>query len=350
MTKLNVEYQCPRCGYSSSQKGHIRKHFFTLKKICPALKKDIELTETVKEYVLANRIWTPKEESQDALQQQQAQQSISIQMHHTINNYQMIYNMLGKMSVVDKIQKYNDYKSIELMDLEDTIEDAYCVKARQLDRGKQRHCHLDNTALISLVDSVTTMQDIDKFNIVYDEMPNKLRIFTSGQWRAHLFEAGVKEILEKIQGCYLDFYECFLLRKYYTVQSPLERTQLREHIEDYYKFIACFDMIPYVKAKNNNEILYSINDEKHHEQVPTYDISNNSIQDEWYQRFKHIKTSLMLSEANRTRKDVFMIVKRNTKSNVIDLNKKVMEIIQMDDDFKKDVLNGIMCIVCQNED
>ncbi len=58
-----VKYTCIRCGYIAKQKAHIRKHFYELTKPCPALLNDIELTDEIKIYILANRIYRiPKPE------------------------------------------------------------------------------------------------------------------------------------------------------------------------------------------------------------------------------------------------------------------------------------------------
>lgn len=41
-------------------------------------------------------------------------------------------------------------------------------------------------------------------------------------------------------------------------------------------------------------------------------------------------------------KDFGNIVKRNAKANVVELNKKVIELIRMDEDFKNDVLVNVI--------
>ena len=52
-------YTCPRCDYFTSKKPDMTKHLQQLKKPCPALKHDIELTEDIKSYILDNRIYNP---------------------------------------------------------------------------------------------------------------------------------------------------------------------------------------------------------------------------------------------------------------------------------------------------
>lgn len=56
-------YKCPRCSYTTTQKGDMRKHLFSLQKPCPAIDNDIEVTEEVKEYILMNRIYRSEKQT-----------------------------------------------------------------------------------------------------------------------------------------------------------------------------------------------------------------------------------------------------------------------------------------------
>lgn len=51
-----IPYTCIRCGYSTKFKGNMRTHFSKIK-ICPSIKNEIELTDTVKKYILDNRAY-----------------------------------------------------------------------------------------------------------------------------------------------------------------------------------------------------------------------------------------------------------------------------------------------------
>ena len=50
-------YTCPRCGYATSQKQYMHRHLYTLKKACPSIQGVMEVTDKMKEFVMANRIW-----------------------------------------------------------------------------------------------------------------------------------------------------------------------------------------------------------------------------------------------------------------------------------------------------
>lgn len=56
MTK-KLNYRCPRCGYETSRKSSMQTHFYKVKKECPAIVNDIEITNEIKDYVIRNRIY-----------------------------------------------------------------------------------------------------------------------------------------------------------------------------------------------------------------------------------------------------------------------------------------------------
>lgn len=65
---IKDNYLCIRCGFNTKIKNDIRRHFYNLKKKCPAIKNNIELTDEIKEYILNNRIYfIPKVEKKKNL-------------------------------------------------------------------------------------------------------------------------------------------------------------------------------------------------------------------------------------------------------------------------------------------
>jgi hypothetical protein len=50
-------YTCPRCAYACDDKSYMRKHLYKVKHTCPAIADDLALTDDVKEYILANRVY-----------------------------------------------------------------------------------------------------------------------------------------------------------------------------------------------------------------------------------------------------------------------------------------------------
>jgi hypothetical protein len=52
-----------------------------------------------------------------------------------------------------------------------------------------------------------------------------------------------------------------------------------------------------------------------------------------------------MSEVKNVKKEVVDIVKKNSKANVIELNKKMMEVLQMDEEFKNNILDNLMYVM-----
>lgn len=330
-------YTCPRCGYTVARKDCMRQHLYTLKKTCQAIKADIELTVDVKECILLNRKY------HIAIVKGSDSQNI---VNNTINNYHHINNFISGMDVIEKLTKYMEYKKIELCDFEDRVDDTYHRKVKKLENDSFKvQFQLKLTDLFEIVDAVSKLcNGLEDFNIMYDEKLNKLRIFSYGEWRSLLLDSGIKEMVETIQKCYLDTYECYLIRKMKQDSISLfNKNVMYEHLMEYYKFLSCFDVTPFVDNKNDYQILYNFDDEKHHTQVDPSDYNKFSIQDEYKSLYISLKNKNTSTDVNKTRRDVKDIVKRNTKSNIIELNKKMVELFQMDEQFKSMLISNISC-------
>ena len=55
--KKQVPYTCPRCDYKTDRRCDMMYHLFTSNRICPGVVIDIELTSTIKDSVIRNRIY-----------------------------------------------------------------------------------------------------------------------------------------------------------------------------------------------------------------------------------------------------------------------------------------------------
>ena len=56
---LRPPYLCPRCGYNTPKKPHMRYHFYATKKPCQGIVRLIELTEEIKQTILDHRVYHP---------------------------------------------------------------------------------------------------------------------------------------------------------------------------------------------------------------------------------------------------------------------------------------------------
>jgi hypothetical protein len=297
-------------------------HLYNLKKICPATKNNITLTDEIKQYILDNRIYKIDK---------------PIQPQQIINNYQQINNLITNMDLFDKVDKYIKYKNIELPDLDETINDTFLLKSNKLKNNKFKNFELNLQNIIEIIDEITTINDITKLNILYDNILDKIKILCDGEWKLLLIEFGIKDIIDKIQTYYLDSYECYLIRKIKNENILKTKIELQERLYEYYKFLAWFNIEPYIYKKNNNKILFNNNDSEFDKYIDDF-----SIYDEYYDIYRKIISKINKTEQNKVKKGIENIIKKNTKSFIIELNKNILESFKNDEEFKNEFINNIL--------
>lgn len=341
-------YHCPRCGYTSEQKSFMKKHFYMLKKPCPATKLDVVLTDELKTYILDNRVYhEPKP------QKEQINQTIT-----NYNQYNNVNNIIAGMDVVEKLEHYMAYKNEELVDFETTVEKKFKTIADRLDRDAFNHVYtLDDSRILDIVakpiENCTQPKMNGKIhanhNVIYDSKLKELKIY-DGQWEMMDINAGTRHYIEVIQRNFLNSYERYLLRQVTICKIGQEKAKFREMIEAYFAFIACFDIEPFCKDTDDESILrpVSSNDDESDDdcddneediRLPTYEQASYTISDEYYPVFRRIAKGLKKMFVNKTIKSVQDTIKRNSIKNVIDLNKKITKIFHMDETFRDMLLS-----------
>lgn len=308
-------YTCPRCGLTTKIKYDMRRHLFLKKKPCPAQKDNIELTEDIKNFVLDNRIYHPPNENKV--------------INNYIQNINTINNFIANIDDIDKLMKFNDYTRVELLSLDQTLENKFVSTTKRLECDRFKYgFELNKDDLFDVIDQVSnaykfhTFQDL---NIYYDKKMNKLKIY-DGEWEEMLTEKGLKKIIETIQSCYWDEYECYLLRRLHNADIFM-RQRCKELIDEYYKFIGAFELPPYCKNKSNIEILGES------EGADEYALS-----DEYYGKYMRIVENTKKGELKTIKKNVLDIIKVNSARNIDELNKKVFELFSSDEAFKSVII------------
>jgi hypothetical protein len=321
-------YKCCRCGYTSPDKACMRRHLFASKKPCPGLHNDIELTTEIKESILNNRIYHYSENNITTI-------------HQTINNINTVNNFIANMNPFDKINRYLEHKGIDLIEFEQSVEDKYKRNAKRLEKnGYKFGFKLKTQDFLEIIDEISNVSArLDEFNILYDTKLNKVKLYEAGVWEAMLVESGITKIIQTIQVYYLDSYESYLIRNIMSHDiEMIKRQEYRELLDEYYKFLACFDITPFIKGKANNHILYNESDERYSAVIDVYNPSSYSIEEEFTMRYKKMADSVLKSEANNIKRKILDIIKRNTSQNVDEINKKLIELFNMDETFKKVLL------------
>ena len=137
-------------------------------------------------------------------------------------------------------------------------------------------------------------------------------------------------------------YECYLLRNMENNDTTaVKRNECLEYLCEFYKFLGCFDIDPYVKNRNNNEILYNENDSRYHEHVDDSNIEMFSIQDKYYKFYDKTCKEITKGEVNEIKKQVINIIRRNSIRNIDEMNKKVLELFSMDRNFKNTIMTTL---------
>lgn len=323
MTQL-PPYTCPRCGYKSTIKTNFHNHLYKKKKVCPVLVRDIELTEARKEYLMENRIMLPEQTTQPQPTPQQT-------FNSTINNFNIMNNYINKLDPIDKITKYVEHNDIQLIDFEKHVEQTYERSIHKFENDEYIQCKLDKRALMNIIDDITTFKDkeVKAFNVIHDEVSDKIKMYQSGRWNSQLFDDGIDDIVYKLKTCYLDFYESYLIRKAHK-NGAFVKQQMKELLKEYYMFIISFNLDPYVKDQTDGDLL---GDESMNDRHDTCE--------EYHSFFIRIREDIKHMEVKRIRKDVGNIIRKNNKSNLVDLNSKVLDLIQADEEFRSRILERL---------
>lgn len=323
-------YVCICCGYSTFLKNDMRKHFYKKLKPCPKSANDIELTDEIREYILVNRVY-----------------HIPVQppvtnntVNQIINNNNTINNYVASMDAVEKINKYLSFNDISLLDYGDTIENKFKTHAKRFEEGKSDHLALDKYGILDVIDQASSLanQEFQNLNILYDEKFNKLKLYDLGKWNDVLVTNGVRTLLTKIQEFYFDQYECYLIRKIeYSGIPAYEKQVFKERLHNYYRFLGCFDIDPFVKGKNDSEIKYNMDDDRNDPYAP-YTDENRAVPIKYLDMYVKVCGETMKNDIIRIKREVIEIVKKNSKKNVDDLNKKIVVLFNMDEEFKTTML------------
>lgn len=329
--KSKQPYECPCCGYKTEQKSHMKKHLYTLSKPCPQTQNALELTEDIKEHILSNRVYiVPKPIAPTTHQT----------INQTINNYNTINNFIANMDFMDKLSKYIAYNQIELLDYGDKVEAQYYRNRKRLEKDQTRYVFkLSSPELMDIVDKVSSIcnNNFEELNILFDEKTKKLKLFEGGEWETLLQEAGITKVIYAIKDNYLDMYECYLVRRLNDDKiSAVEKSSIKEHLFDYYKFISCFNIDPYIKGKTDEHILKGTPQDSE-----DMTIENHTIADTLMPQARKVIDSMPRGEIQRTKKEVLEIIKRNSKQNIDELNKKVAALFNMDESFKTQLLERL---------
>lgn len=328
MPKPIVDYECPRCGYTTNHKCSMRQHLFGKKKMCPSVVKDIILTDDVKNYILDNRIYKEPE-----------QKLINPVTNITNVTNNVLVNIVNDLNPKDKVQYYSKFINKRIKSLDDHICDVLDTKREQLEVGK-----IDQRMTMPFI--LQEIHDVTKCppknhspaaNIFFDTKGKALAIYNNSEWNEMLFVNGVKHIIENIIDRYFKFYELYLIRKSENVDLHYAmKLEYLKHLHIYYSFLRACDILPYILDKNDNMIKYPDYDPRQDDHTDSFEIS-----EKYMKEYTKMKNVISTSEIQKIRKDLYDVVKTNAKNAVEELNKAIKILIITDDDFRQEVIKTL---------
>jgi len=324
MSSKKPTYQCIRCGYESERKDNMRKHLFTLHKTCPGCLNDIELTQELKEKILSNRRIDhkvkPKEKESEVVNPK------------IINNYNNVSNFIAGMDTIDKLDKALLYSGESQVDYEDKLEKKFGKRIERLEDKTYRAAYvLDKESIYDLFNYVTRVNkdEINELSCLFDKKIGRLKIYRSKEWESYLEEIGIRELVSLIKSYFLNNYEIYLIKHLHDPSSLVaNKRALLEHLYIYYKFIAIFDIPPYILGMTDYEIInFSVKENNDH-----------YLEQQYMKIYSEQKKELKQSERNITKKRLAQIVKENTLQNVDELNKVILEYLKINKSFREDLI------------
>lgn len=320
-------YECPRCGYETCNKCKMRNHLNRIRKC----KNDgnLELTEEIKQTVLNDHKYVVDSSKKKP-------QSKTIQTINNFNtNYNTMNNFINNIDVFTKLSHLLNYQNQKSIGLGDKLESKYGRCIDKLDNDEYKFgFNIGQDEILDIIDKsvqVDISHKLEELDVLYNTALNKISLYHDDEWESYLMDAGVKELIRIIRDYYLEKYELFMIRKIFDSSndvSAIDKNKFQNQLEEYYKFLAYFELFPYAHKKPNSEI------------IENYKHSNDTfISDACTNLYHESKNKITKSDINKIKKQVVSIIKTNTQANINNLNKNIINTINMDEEFKNILFN-----------
>jgi hypothetical protein len=324
-------YTCPRCGYETRRKDHMQRHLWPKIRLCATNIADVALTEDIKRKIVNERIYKPPPPPPPQTPAQ------------VINQYNTFNAYIGSLEPLYKLQHLLDYKKIESVDFESRVEATYSKNVKRLENDSFKHgvFMLKPDDFLQIINTLTECIRgskkelfLEDLNVIYNPKTKRVKVLTNDRWNDMLLETGIKYLIETIASYYLEAYECYLIKKIAQGEAR-QQMECRRSLEDYYKFIACFDVDPWIRDKTDNEVLGRDDDSEPED----HDVDAYSIVDAHCALYERIKNEITCAYKKEVMRRVVDIVKSNSTTSTQEVDREVMGLIEMDEGFKIRMLN-----------
>ena len=306
----------------------MHRHLYSLKKPCPGSLNDMVLTESIKQHVLNNRVYRVKDDAKVTNQ--------------TINNTQTINNYISGLDTLEKLKQFTTYKNKEITDIQTKINVMYDdEKEKFINDSFSEPQRYDHTHFLDMIHNVTRakQRDMDDFCDIYKKDDDRVYMATGTNWEDFNSYSGIKIMVEHIVEYCLEYYEVYLIRKLEGAGINLqERALLRESLDEYYSFIASFGLSPKITGRADAQILYNEDDDRYTDDVDRSDPDAHRVVDRYSHTFNKIREGLNDVKKKAMVKNVVDVIKTTTKTNLRELNNRIMGLLNVDEGFKQAML------------
>jgi hypothetical protein len=242
--------------------------------------------------------------------------------------------LLQQIPALERVQKFVDHTGCEVMDFTTKIENALeadfemMYDENQHDGGEMLKFTQDK--LLKLVNKAVIAQDPQGCDqsILHDHQDGSFHMRVNGVWEQLFSESGVVETINAMKEAYLDQYERHMIRTIEGSTNYRIKQEMREHLEEYYRFIGSFNLTPSIQGSTDGMILGTLGNHR------GYDL------EEKYMNIYRLTTkTIKASDAQRVKRTFKDVIKNACKKNINELNMRIIDMLQMDEQFKATILD-----------
>ena len=235
----NCDYECPRCGYSTNKKHCIESHFGR-KGMCREI-NDIELTDEVKKYVLANRVYKVKVTAPKP--RPKPQPNIVI-----YNNYNLFVTSLDYPNKAEQWVKYKlekDNERCRIRNLQEHVQEGLYNEgfdAEHLTSIWNGACTaMTNDNRQNMVQNMMTKSKGSYMGISDDSQSKNFSVKDGEIWIRLEERMGMRRIIQEYQEEFLNLYEAYTIHKLFHHTSHRERQACSKRLFEHFQFLAAFE-------------------------------------------------------------------------------------------------------------
>lgn len=154
-------------------------------------------------------------------------------------------------------------------------------------------------------------------DIIYERATDTVHILESGGWEEHTRKMGIMNIINKINDDLLVDYENYLIHKIETTRNNMIKRCCKEHLQECYAFMCCFDIKPRSFNMTDSAIMGSTQVKE------DYTIAERCSK--LYKRAKKNVTELQIDKVN---KNIIDAIGYGTTTKLADVKRAVMKMIK----------------------